>query len=495
MSSARRQVPKQNLKSAKRINTSQKAGNEPIAIVGIGCRYPGASDPDEFWRLVRDGIDKISEVPKDRFDINDFYGPGEAGKTSSRMGGFLDTFDQFDPYFFGISPREAEQMDPQQRLLLEVGWEAFEDGGQLPDRLTGARTGVFVGVCASDFNGLQLFRSPSSSLNLYSVTGGTYSVLSGRLSYALGLEGPSLTVDTACSSSLVAVQLAVLSLRAGDCDLALAGGVNLVVSPELSICFSAAKMLAPDGRCKAFDSRGDGFVRSDGVGLVVLKPLSRAVADGDSIYAVILGGAVNNDGHSDAMMMPDRRGQEAVLRVAYRNAGIAPGDVQYVEAHGTGTSVGDPVEASALGAVLGEGRDKDQPCIIGSVKTNFGHTEGASGVAGLIKVALSLKHRTIPPSLHVQELNPKISWADLSLTVQREAGPWPVNGEPARAGVSSFGISGTNAHLVLQEAPRATASRDIPAIANQPEALLLSAHSSEALSATVRAYRSYLSAP
>jgi acyl transferase domain-containing protein/aryl carrier-like protein len=423
---------------------------EPIAIIGIGCRFPGASGPDAFWQLLCDGIDAIGEIPPDRFDLDAVYDPrpGTPGKICTRWGGFLQQVDQFDPYFFGISPREAARMDPQQRLLLEVAWEALEDAGQAPEKLAGSRTGVFIGLCSSDYGEIQS-RDPAG-IDIYVSTGSAHSVMSGRVSFAFGLKGPSVVIDTACSSSLVAVHLACQSLRSGESKMALAGGVNLILLPEPSIGFSQAKMLAPDGRCKAFDARADGFVRSDGVGVVVLKPLSQAQAEGDPVYAVIRGSAVNNDGRDNGLMTPSRKGQEAVLREAYRNAGLWPSQVDYVEAHGTGTSVGDPIEAQALGAVLSQGRPKHRPCVIGSVKTNIGHTEAAAGIAGLIKVALCLKHRAIPPSLHFQEPNPTIPWDDLPLIVQRELGPWPKDFEPAVAGVSSFGISGTNAHVVLQ---------------------------------------------
>lgn len=468
---------------------------EPIAIIGIGCRFPGASDPQAFWKLLLDGTDMITEVPTDRFDIGSVYDPRPAapGKTQSRFGGFLRDVSGFDADFFHVSPREAARMDPQQRLLLDVAWDAFEDAGLVPDRLAGSRTGVFVGACASDYNSLQLYRNDKERIDIYSIAGGASAVLSGRVSYIFGLHGPSLTLDTACSSSLVAIYLAMQSLRTGDCGVALAGGVNLVLSPELSIGFSSARMLAPDGRCKAFDTRANGFVRSDGVGLVVLKRLSQAIADKDTIYAQILGGAINNDGQGSGMMMPNQKGQEAVVRRAYEDAGVLPSEIDYVEAHGTGTGVGDPIEAQALGAVLREGRSEDQPCLLGSVKTNIGHTEGAAGAAGVIKTALSLKHRLIPPSLHVTELSPKIPWNDLLLSVASQPTPWPQRSRPASAGVSSFGISGTNVHLVLSEAPESPAPQaKTDEAAAAPFILPLSAHTKESLDSLARSYRSFL---
>jgi acyl transferase domain-containing protein/acyl carrier protein len=470
----------------------EKVGREPIAIIGIGCRFPGAKGPEAFWNLLREGVDAISEIPSDRFDVGEVYDPkpGIPGKLNTRWGGFLEGVDEFDPYFFGISSREAAAMDPQQRVLLEVAWEAIEDAGLVPEKLDVGRIGVFAGTCNSDYGNLL---EDSADIDIYFAGGNALSVLSGRLSYALGLQGPSMTVDTACSTSLVAVHLACQSLLSGESTVALAGGVNLIFGPEPYIAFSVAQMLAPDGRCKFGDSRADGFVRSEGAGMVVLKPFSSALADGDDVYAVIRGSAVNNDGDSGGLLMtPSRPGQEAVFEEAYRSAGVSPGEVQYVEAHGTGTSVGDPVEMQALGAVLGEGRPEGHPCAVGSVKTNIGHTEGAAGVAGLIKVALALKHKTIPPSLHLRSPNPNIPWQNLPLTVQRELCPWPDSPGPALAGVSSFGISGTNSHVVLEEVPE-TPPADAE-VAATDHLLPLSAHSPEVLEDTARAYIGFLRA-
>lgn len=476
------------------VRTLERAVPEGIAIIGIGCRFPGAKGPDALWRLLRDGVDAITEVPADRFDIDAVYDPTSTrpGTLCSRWGGFLQHVDQFDPYFFGISPREAARMDPQQRLLLEVAWEALEDGGQVPDKLVGSRTGVFVGMCNSDYANLLV---GPENIDIYFTAGVAFSVLPGRVSYALGLEGPSVAVDTACSTSLVATHLACQSLLRGESDLALAGGSNLILLPEAGIGFSQAKALSPDGRCKFGDARANGFVRSDGVAVVVLKALSRARADGDRIYAVIRGSAVNNDGRSGGLLMaPSRLGQEGALREAYRNAGVSPSRVQYVEAHGTGTSVGDPIELEALGAVVGADRPEDRPCFVGSMKTNIGHTEGAAGVAGLIKVALSLWHRAIPANLHFHEPNPHVPWRDLHLVIPRELTPWPADSRPALAGVSSFGISGTNAHIVLEEAPRGASAVDETApSALTPHLVPLSAHTPEALRAMAHAYQAFMS--
>jgi acyl transferase domain-containing protein len=469
---------------------------DAIAIIGIGCRFPGGGkSPEAFWRLLRDGVDAISEVPPNRFDINSFYAStlSAPGKIVTRCGGFLDQVDEFDAAFFRISPREAAYMDPQQRMLLEVAWEALEDAMQPPDGLAGSRTGVFIGMCYNDYEDL-MYGDAAGIDSVYVSTGGYRSVAPGRLSYALDLRGPSVAVDNACASSLVAVHLACESLRRRECPLALAGGVNLILQPQPAIGYSQANMLAPDGRCKFGDARANGFVRSEGVGVVVLKPLRQARADRDPIYAVIRGSAVNNDGRGGGFLFtPSREGQEAVTREACRNAGISPGHIHYVEAHGTGTNVGDPIELQALGAVLSEGRPKNRPCLIGSVKTNIGHTEGAAGIAGLIKVALCLKHREIPPSLHFEKPNPNIPWQDLPLVIPKETGAWPVDLEPAVAGVSSFGINGTNAHVVLQEAPKhSIAPQDEEASSERAFLLPVSARTPESLQALARSYQALL---
>jgi len=466
---------------------------EPIAIIGMGCRVPGATGPAGFWRLLREGVDAIGEVPRERWDAGAYYDAdaGAPGKMNTRWGGFLTGIDLFDAQFFGIAPREAVRMDPQQRLLLEVTWEALQDAGQVPERLAGTRTGVFVGISTDDYGRRQL-EDPGLS-DAYAGTGSALSIAANRISYLLDLRGPSLAVDTACSSSLVAVHLACASLWRGESTLALAGGVNVILSPMVTVNFTKSGFMSPDGRCKAFDARADGYVRGEGAGVVVLKPLARAVADGDPIYAVIRGSAVNQDGRSNGLTAPNPRAQEAVLEEAYRRAGVSPGQVQYVEAHGTGTLLGDPIEAKALGRVLGEGRAAGQVCALGSVKTNIGHLEAAAGIAGLIKVALSLRHRELPASLHFEAPNPHIPFEELPLRVQGKAGPWP---DPARrlvAGVSSFGFGGTNAHVVLEEAPSSGATH-APATVDEERLWLLplSAHTPEALRLAASSYRAFL---
>ncbi|CAG0930612.1 partial polyketide synthase 12, partial [Planctomycetaceae bacterium] len=374
---------------------SAPATPEPIAIVGLSCRFPGqANDPDAFWHLLHNGVDAISEIDSTRWSVEEYFDPDpdKPGKVATRWGGFLRDITHFDPQFFGIAPREAMSMDPQQRLALEVGWEALENAGYAPDALSGTATGVFMGICNGDYYQLQLSQQ-RDSIDMYSATGNAHSVISGRIAYVLGLQGPAVSIDTACSSSLVAVHLAVQSLRNGDCTMALAGGVNLVLSPDTTIALSRAKMMAPDGRCKAFDAAADGFVRSEGCGFVVLKRLADAVADGDDIRAIIRGSALNQDGRSNGLTAPNGPSQVAVIQHALAQAGVTPDEIGYVETHGTGTSLGDPIEAQALGAALGQNRST--PLAIGSVKTNIGHAEAAAGVAGLIKVVLSLQHQEI----------------------------------------------------------------------------------------------------
>ncbi|MGW9440035.1 type I polyketide synthase [Streptomyces sp. NPDC055607] len=463
---------------------------DPVAIIGIGCRFPGSQGPRDFWDSISNGVDSITEIPRDRFDADEFYSeePATRGKMMSRWGGFIPGVDKFDADFFGISPREAARMDPQHRVLMEVAWEAVEDAG-IPLDVIGRHTaGVFMGLISADYWDLQ-FGSPHD-LDVYSTTGSARSGTAGRVSHALGLRGLSVALDAACSSSLVAVHLACQSLRTGSCDVALAGGVNVILNPDHCIGFSQGRMMAPDGRCKTFDARANGYVRSEGAGVLVLKPLSAALADGDTVYAVIDGSAANNDGPSDLFMQPSVDGQAEVLRMAYRDAGIAPADVQYVEAHGTGTPAGDPVELKALGSVLGEGRPVDAPLLVGSVKTNIGHLEGAAGLAGIIKVALSLKHGLVPPNLHFETPSPAIPWDDLPVRVPTRLEPWP---EAARrtAGVSSFGIAGTNAHIVLSAPPAASPEETRPAPSTS--VLTLSARSEEALREVAARHASALS--
>ncbi|MCP5420384.1 MAG: SDR family NAD(P)-dependent oxidoreductase [Gammaproteobacteria bacterium] len=449
-----------------RVAVLEQAAREPIAVIGLGCRVPGGGhDAESFWQLMKDGVDAISRVPTERWDIDAYFDPDPAvpGKIATSEGGFIGAVDHFDPGFFGIAPREAQGMDPQQRLMLEVAWEALENAGQAPDRLGSSNTGVYLGVCSADYTYLQLQSGDPSLLNAHFTSGIAHSIFSGRLSYLLGLQGPSITIDTACSSSLVAVHLAVQALRTRECHMALAGGVNLMLAPDIFIALSHSRMLAPDGRCKTFDAAADGFGRGEGCGVVVLKRLSEAQADGDRILAVIRGSAVNQDGPSSGLTAPHGPAQEAVIRAALANAGVAPRQIGYIEAHGTGTQLGDPLEVQALSAVFGADRQSVAPLVIGSVKTNIGHLEGAAGVTGLIKLILSLQHRTIPTHLHFLNPSPHIHWTDNLLQVAVETMPWmPIDGKRI-GGVSSFGFSGTNVHLVVEEAsPVLEASQPTP---------------------------------
>ncbi len=465
-----------------KLDALERAKTEPIAIIGIGCRFPGGADnPEAFWHLLRDGVNAITEVPSDRWDIDAYYDPDPdaPGKMYTRYGGFLGQVDTFDPQFFGISPREAVSLDPQQRLLLEVSWEALENANQVPEQLFSSSTGVFIGICANDYSKVLSRGMTQTPIDAYFGTGNALSVAAGRLSYTLGLTGPSMAVDTACSSSLVAVHLACQSLRSRECDLALVGGVNLLLAPEASINFSKARMMAADGRCKTFDAAADGYVRGEGCGVLVLKRLSAAVADADNILAVIRGSAVNQDGPSGGLTVPSGPSQQAVIRQALDNAGVKSSQVSYVEAHGTGTFLGDPIEVGALGAVFGKERPQDNRLVIGSVKTNIGHLEAAAGIAGLIKVVLSLQHEEIPPHLNFKQPNPHITWDELPAVIPTERMLWPSGERRRLAGVSSFSFSGTNAHIVLEEAP---VSEPVQAEVERPLHLLtLSAKTEEAL--------------
>jgi acyl transferase domain-containing protein/acyl carrier protein len=473
-----------------RLEAAERATTEPIAIVGIGCRLPGGvHDAASFWTLLANGVDAITEVPANRWDAATLYDPDPLapGKMSTRWGAFLSEIDGFDAAFFDISPREAARMDPQQRLLLEVAWDALEDASQNPSRLAGGAAGVFVGVHSHSNDYWTLQAENLAGLDAYAGTGTSHSVLAGRLSYLLDLHGPSLAVDTACSSSLVALHLAAQALRARECDLALAAGVNVILAPEFTVAASRMQMLAADGRCKAFDERADGFVRGEGCGVVVLKRLSDAVAAGDRIRAVIRGSAVNQDGRTNGLTAPSGRSQQALIRRALELAGVAPEEIGYVEAHGTGTPLGDPIEMEALGAVLGAGRAAS--CLVGSVKTNLGHLEGAAGIAGLIKTVLALQHGSVPAHLHFRRLNPHIT-LPAALAIPTALSPWPAGRARRCAGVSSFGWSGTNAHVVLEAAP--AVPDPTPPATRDAVLLPLSARSAPALAALAQSYREAL---
>src|SRR6266567_2959329 len=443
-------------------HTQPKVSAESIAIIGMSCRFPGgANTPEAFWQLLKCGRDAISEVPAERWDIDAYYDPDPdaPGKMYTRFGGFLQDLSKFDAQFFGISPREAVRMDPQQRLLVEVAWEALEHAGQAVSTLAGSQTGTFIGMMNNgEYSQLQVQHSATIYDDPYFGIGSSSSIASGRLSYLFDLRGPTMTVDTACSSSLVSVHLACQSLRNKECKLALAGGVNAITLPESVVNACKMRMLAADGRCKTFDAVADGFVLGEGCGMVVLKRLSEAIADGDSILAIIRGTAVNQDGRSNGITAPNKLAQQAVIRKALANAGVEPHRVSYVETHGSGTSLGDPIEVEALVAALGEGRSPDQRIMMGAVKTNIGHLAGAAGIAGLIKTVLALQHKEIPAHLNLKELNPHVCWERMPVMIPTRPVPWSTKSGSRVAGVSSFGWSGTNAHIVLEEAPAVEAS-------------------------------------
>ncbi|MBZ4422804.1 type I polyketide synthase [Myxococcus sp. RHSTA-1-4] len=475
-----------------RLEGVERARTEPIAVIGMGCRFPGgASDEASYWKLLRDGVDAVREVPASRWDAASYYDPerGVPGKMYGTRGGFLDDVEHFDAPFFGISPREAETLDPQQRLVLEVAWEALENAGQAPDRLVGSKTGVFLGVMSNDNMARLMKREDDTRFDGYSATGNGFCFVPGRLSYVLGLQGPSMPVDTACSSSLVSLHLACESLRNGESAMALAGGVNLILSPEITLCLCNMQALAGDGRCKTFDAAADGYVRGEGCGVLVLKRLSDAQRDGDNILALIRGSAVNHDGASGGLTVPSGPAQQSVIQRALDNARIDPALVGYIEAHGTGTPLGDPIELRALGAVLGRGRPQDRPFFIGSVKTNIGHLEPAAGIAGVIKTILALRNKELPPHLHFRTPNPHIEWDRIPARVPTERTPWPAIEGRRIAGVSAFGLSGTNAHVVLEEAPAPAAA---PAGDGRAQLVVLSAKTQQSLALAAESWRTYL---
>src|SRR6478735_2428925 len=428
--------------------------NEPIAVIGLGCRLPGdIHGPDALWDFLSAGHSAVSTVPDGRWQAFDDGSPETAAvlADTTRWGSFLSDIDGFDAEFFGITPREADRIDPQQRLLLEVVVEALEHAGIPADSLQRSQTGVFAGACVSEYG--YMASRDLSQIDAYTGTGGALSIIANRLSYFLDLRGPSLTVDTACSSSLVAVHLACQSLRTGQSELAIAAGVNLLLSPAVTRSFDAAEAMSPTGACRAFDAAADGFVRGEGCGVVVLKRLSDALREGDRLLAVVRGSAVNQDGRSNGLLAPNPAAQMAVLRAAYANAGVLPNEVDYVETHGTGTLLGDPIEARALGTVLGRGRPEQSPLLLGAVKSNLGHLEAAAGMAGFIKAVLAVQRASIPANLGFQTPNPHIAFDQMRLKVVAEHEEWPHTQRPRRAGVSSFGFGGTNAHIVIEQAP------------------------------------------
>ncbi|MEL6929368.1 MAG: beta-ketoacyl synthase N-terminal-like domain-containing protein [Cyanobacteria bacterium J06600_6] len=421
-----------------KLDALEQTKHEPIAVVGMGCRFPGANSPEEFWQLLQAGTDAVSRVMDGRWDGQD--------DASTAIGGFVPHLKEFDPSFFRISPREAASIDPQQRLLLEVSWEALENAAIPADSVRDTATGVFIGVAAVDYWHQLLSRS-ATEIDAYLTTGNTHSLASGRISHFFDFTGSSISLDTACSSSLVAVHLAIRSLRDRECNMALAGGVNRLISPKVSLNFTRANMLSPDGRCKTFDESANGFVRSEGCGMVVLKRLSDAIADGDRIRAVLLGSATNQDGRTSSITTPSSLSQQAVIRQALANSRIEADRVSYVETHGTGTSLGDAIELSALSQVFQD----NQELVLGALKTNIGHLESAAGIASLIKTVLALENKAIPPNLHLQQPNSKVEWHNLPFKLPQQEMSWQQNRQQRVAGISSFGFSGTNAHLIVKE--------------------------------------------
>jgi len=473
-----------------KLDALEQAKHEAIAIVGMGCRFPGANNPEEFWQLLQEGQDAISIVPPQRWQESEYYSEqlNTPGKICTAYGGFVNHLKEFDASFFRIAPREAASLDPQQRLLLEVSWEALENAAIPADRIKGSQTGVFIGVSATDY-WHQLLSRKATEIDAYLTTGNTHSLASGRISHFFDFTGTSISLDTACSSSLVAVHLAIRSLRDRECNLALVGGVNRLVSPKISINFSQAKMLSPDGRCKTFDQDANGFVRSEGCGIVVLKRLNDAIASQDNIRAILLSSATNSDGRTSSITTPNSLAQQAVIKQALVNSKVSAQQVSFVETHGTGTSLGDAIEIEALAQVFKD----NQQLTLGAVKTNIGHLESASGIASLIKTILVLENGMIPANLHLKQPNQKVEWQNLPFKLPQKAIAWQETAQPRIAGVSGFGFSGTNAHLVVQEADKlinqTTDIRENKATFNL---FTLSAKSKKALEQLASNYLNYL---
>jgi len=479
-----------------RLAAGESRRNEPVAVVGMACRFPGGVvDPDSYWRLLSSGADGVTEIPPDRWNIDDYYDPDPdaPGKMYVRRGGFIDNVRGFDPLFFHVSPQEASSMDPQQRVLLETTWEALENAGLAPDQLSGSPVGVFIGLAGGDYSMMAVLNEQELLDSAHAATGSSPSIAAGRISYFFGLRGPCMAVDTACASALTATHLAVQSLREGGSKMALAGSINLIIAPAANVVICKARMLSADGKCKTFDASADGYVRSEGCGVLVLKLLSQAQADGDRILAVIRGTACNQDGRTNGITAPNGNAQREVIQAALAASGLSPREIDYLETHGTGTSLGDPIEVQALGEVFGGDRPADDKLVLGAVKTNVGHLEAAAGMAALCKVILALQKEQIPANLHFRNPNPLIPWDSLPFLVPTKPTPWPAAGDRRLAGVSAFGFSGTNVHMILEEAPRlqpaANPEQDRPC-----HLLTLSAQAPRALSELAERHAGFLNA-
>ena len=472
----------------------KKKDQEPIAIIGVGCRFPGgANDPKSFWQRLEQGYSAVAEVPSDRWDLNEYYSEDEdiPGKMYTKYGAFIDNLDMFEPEFFSLTPREAERMDPQQRLFLEVAWEAIESAGLRVEDLFESKTGVYLGISSHDFV-TQYLSNGMRGIDGYYGTGTQFSLAVGRLSYWLGLQGPSMVIDTACSSSLVALHQACQSLRSLETNIAIAGGVHLMITPELTIYCSKAKMISRDGKCKTFDEKADGYGRGEGCGTVILKRLSDAERDNDNILAIIRGSLVNQDGKSAGITAPNRISQEKLIKETLSRYSIHPGHVSYIECHGTGTILGDPIELTALQNVFEEFHNTNNPLYLGSVKANISHLEAAAGIAGMVKLVLALKNKKIPPHINFSQLNPHVSFCQDTFVINKELADWiPQNGRRI-AGISSFGFSGTNAFALVEEAPERNLSLEQSAFSHDVHVLSITAKNADALKAYVKNYIDYL---